>query len=81
MRSGGRSIGLKAQGGFHTSHLKEYPPPLCKAIAQSVIDSISATTCGSSNDPFEHDSLLKASLAPLDPYMTQKMLADFHGFN
>lgn len=37
-------IGRTAAGTFHTSAAKEYPGPLCEAIAACIVDQLSAST-------------------------------------
>ena len=36
----GTSMGKDAAGNYLTAELKEYPPLFCKAIAESLIDSV-----------------------------------------
>lgn len=42
----GTSIGKDANGQYRTAPLKEYPPALCQAVAQSMCTVLACTECG-----------------------------------
>lgn len=49
----GASVGISDQGQFMTAPLKEYPPSMCRAIAQAMFSDVTSTECDDSCLPVE----------------------------
>eukprot|EP00435_Cladocopium_sp_Y103_P038730 s21_g10.t1 len=49
----GASVGRREDGGFKTAPLKEYPPSMCKGIAQALCEDLISMDCDQSTLPAE----------------------------
>eukprot|EP00435_Cladocopium_sp_Y103_P029363 s104_g7.t1 len=60
----GASVGRSEDGGFKTAPLKEYPPSMCKGIAQALCEDLVCMECDQSELPTEFTAQCKAMLNP-----------------